>query len=349
MGCRTSSIKKNTFGMGIDSLSKKYVFEDVAFDDYTISEQDCLDHYSGQLSKIPFIAVDGKNIPINETVIKENMALVNSIIGNREFEKLTRDDIDEILTYEHKEYNVLFDFINHYLPDCDLLKLVYCICEICLNIYFSEQIIGSILRLIQKESARLSRMETDKIIYLIRDVISYDIVFSKLFSIIHEQAIKATTNLFNCFDFSKNQFIRFVKDFYNFLIRGIEYRATQKTLYVNKLTNYYIQNLTTVIGCPVIFFREENEYRGLSNTPEYFFNDFIYLHGALKIFTQLYYFANVTQCPFRERNICKIPKNDKCCTNCLDNYEDELYKNCLLNLFDNSLFLPSFKINNATY
>jgi len=315
--------------MDFDSLTKKYLFQETSLDDYIISEQDYFDLYSGLSYKIPYIAIDGKNVPINETVIKENMALVNSIIGNPKYTQLTKNNIDEILSYEHKEYNVLFDFINHYLPDCDLLKLVYCICEISLNIHFSEQIVGNILRLIQDESAELSKMETDEIIYLIKEAINYNVIFSKLFSIIKEQAIKKTNELFNLFDSSKNQFIGIMKSFYNFLIKGLEYRATEKTLYVNKLTNDYIQKLATVIGCPIIFLKNENECIGLSETPEYFFNDFTYLHGALKIFNLLYD-SNVESCPFNDRKMCKVPKNNKCYNDCLSNYDNEVYKNCLL-------------------
>jgi len=322
-------VKNRMVGMEYDFSYNRYSFQATTLDDYIISEQDYFDNYSGLFYKIPYIVIDGENIPLNETIIKENMALVNSIIGNPKFKELSRRDISEIISYKYKEYIVLFDFINHYLPDCNLLKLVYCICEISLNIHFSEQIIGNILRLIQKESAELSKMETDNIIYLIREAINYDKIFSKLYSIVHEQAISKTTDLFNSFDFTKNQFIYIMKKFYDFLIRGIEYRATQKTLYVNRLTNDYIQELATVIGCPVIFFSNENEYRGFSRTPEYFFNDFTYLHGALKIFNLLYY-SNITLCPFHERNICNLQKNNNCYNDCINNYYDKVYKNCLL-------------------
>jgi len=147
--------------------------------------------------------------------------------------------------------------------------------------------------------------------------------------IVHEQAINVTNNLFNSFDITKNQFIYIMKNFYNFLIKGIEYRATEKSLYVNRLTNDYLQKLATVIGCPVIFFKNENEYRGLSETPEYFFSDFTYLHGALKVFNLLYD-SNIESCPFIDRKMCKVPKNIKCYNDCLSNYNDEVYKNCLL-------------------
>ena len=322
-------LRSRTVGMEYDSITKEYLFQATSFDDYIISEQEYVDQYSKQPYKIPYIAIDGKNIPINETIIKENMALVNSIIGSPKYNQLTQNDIDEILSFEHKEYNVLFDFINHYLPDCDLLKLVYCICELSLNIIFSEQIMGNILRFIQRKSIELSKMNTEKIIFKIKEEINYDVLFSKMFSIVNDQAIMKTTAYFSSFDFSKNQFISIMKNFYDYLIKGIEYRATKKTLYENMLTNDYMQKLATVIGCPIIFFKSENEYRGLSETPEYFFSDFTYLHGALKIFNLLYD-SDIESCPFRDRKMCKVPKNDKCYNDCLGNYNDEVYKNCLL-------------------
>jgi hypothetical protein len=322
LSCRSS-------GMDYDVLNKKYVFQDTDLEDYSVSEQDHMDHYSGILLKIPYIAIDGKNIPLNEITIKENMALVNSIIGGNKNDKLTTDDINEILSYEYKEYNVLFDFINHYLPNCNLLKLVYCICEISLNIYFSEQVMGNMLRLIQKESEYLSEMETDTIICLMRDAINYDEISGRLYNIIYEKAIIKTLELFDSFDLSENQFVYILKDFYCFLIKGIKYRSGQKTLYVNYLTDNYIQILTSIIGCPIIYFTEEKKWENLSRTPEYFFKDFIYLHGALKIFMRLYD-SDIFVCPFFDSNLCTVSKNERCSSNCLDNYHDSYYRNCLL-------------------
>ena len=322
-------LKSRSFGMDFDNSGKRYIFQDTDLDDYTISEGEYFDHFSKLFFRIPYIAIDGKNIPLNEIVIKENMALVNTIIASLTSKKLTENDIDEILSYEYKEYNVLFDFINHYLPNCDLLKLVYSLCEISLNLHYFEQILGNILRLIQKEAEELSKMKTDELIFFIKDSIQYDIRFSKLLSIIHERAIKETIALFNGFVFSENQFISIMKDFYNYLINGLKYRKTHETLYIESFSNEYIQNLATVIGNPVIFFQEEKEYKGFSETPEYFFDDFVYLHGALKIFTQLYY-CNVLLCPFLQKSICKVMKNKNCYDNCLSNYDDKAYKNCLL-------------------
>lgn len=326
-------------GMDFDYSANKYYFQDTDQDDYTITEQDYFDSYNGLILTIPYVSIDGKNIPINETVIRENMALVNSIIAKPIFGELTAEDINEVLSYEYKEYNVLFDFIYHYLPNCDLLKLVYCICEMSLNLFFSEQIIGRILRLFKEESLELSKMDTDNIIQLIKAIIDYDTLFNKLYTITLEEAIKRTINIFSNFDIKKNQFIYIMKKFYEYLVKGLEYRATHKTLYTNEFTNNYIQELTTVIGCPAIYFLNENEYRSFSETPDYFLNDFIYLHGALKIYTLLYY-SNITICPFSQRNICKVSKNKKCYTNCITNYEDNDYRNCLLS---NSLTCTGIK------
>jgi hypothetical protein len=175
----------------------------------------------------------------------------------------------------------------------------------------------------------MSKFETDKIIYFISEAINYDKIFSIQISTIQEKAIKKTLELFDIFDISDNQFVGILKKFYDFLIAGIEFRSKQKTLYVGRLTDNYIQLLTSVVGCPIIYFAEENEYRNLSKTPEYFFNDFVYLHAALKIFMNLY-ISNITLCPFLESNICQVQKNELCRLNCLLNYCNDNYKNCLL-------------------
>jgi len=65
-------------------------------------------------------------------------------------------------------------------------------------------------------------MDTDKIILRIEEEINYNVLFSKMFSIVKEQAIMETIGCFNSFDFSKNQFISIMKNFYNYLINGIE-------------------------------------------------------------------------------------------------------------------------------
>jgi len=322
-------IRSYSFGMDFDYCLGNYVFADTDLDDYTISEQEYIDHYSGLVLKIPFVAIDGKNIPINEIVIKENMALVNSIIGYKQNDSLTVENINEILSYAYKEYNVLFDFINHYLPNCNILKLVYSICEISLNIYFSERVIGNILHLIQDNYEEMSKFETDKIICLIRKSINYESVFLSLYNIIQGKVIKKTLDLFDIFINSKNQFVDILKRFYTFLIQGMKYRLTQKTFYIDNLTNEYIQILTSAIGCPIIYFKNENEYKNLLETPKYFFDDFVYLHASLKVFMILYC-SNVTVCPFINLSICTLEKNNNCSLNCLDNFYNNNYKNCLL-------------------
>jgi hypothetical protein len=320
---------KQSFGMEYDSGNKKYLFQKTDLDDYIISEEEYMDHYSGILMKIPYIAIDGMNIPLNEVTIRENMALVNSIIGFKRTDSITNDDIDEILSCKYKEYNVLFDFINHYLPNCNLLKLVYSICELALNINFSEQIIGNILRLIKNEYAEMSKMTTEKIIFLIQRAMNYDKIFALLNKIIHEKAITRTLELFGNFNPAHNQFVGILRNFYNFLIEGINYRANHKSFYIDCLTNEYIQRLTSIIGCPVIYLKLENEPHNLSETPEYFFKDFVYLHAALKVFMKLYY-SQITSCPFIEYNVCNVSKNNECYSNCLKNYKDSYYENCLL-------------------
>jgi len=319
--------RRRFWGMDIDNITNKFVFQKTDLDDYIITEKKCIDNYSGLTFTIPYIALDGENIPINETIIKENMSLVNSIIGSHGNDILSEEDIKQILEYEHLEYIVLFDFINHYLPNHNLLKLIYCICEIGLNT--TEEIFGFVLRLIQEKADKFSKIGTENVIILLREMIKYDEIINKLFSLIFTKDIPKTIALFNSFDFSTNQFVGIMYNFYNFLINGVKYRETQKTLYIDHLTNEYIQNLTAVIGCPIIYFKEDNEYKNISNTPEYFFTDFAYLHGTLKLFTILYT-SNITSCPFSNGNICQVQRNEKCNHDCLQNYYNDVYKNCLL-------------------
>jgi hypothetical protein len=315
--------------MDYDDTIEEYKFYDTDMDDYIITECNYFDKYGGITKRIPFIAIDGKNVPINEIIIKENMALVNSIIGNIQNDSITEIDINDILEYKYKEYNVIFDFISHYLPNCNVLKMVYCLCEMSLNISLSEQVLGNILRLIQEDYEEMSLMETEKILFLISKTIKYEEMFYKCNQIIHEKAIIKTQQLFDLFDTEKNQFVGILREFYGFLIKGLEYRSKHSTLYINKLSNEYIKELTAVVGCPIIYFRDLNEARLLSEVSEYFFKDFIYLHTSLKIFIKLYY-STLSSCPFLAYNVCAVIKNKLCDSDCIKNYESDIYKNCLL-------------------
>jgi hypothetical protein len=321
--------ESRTFGMDYDYLNKKYLFESTDLDDYSITIKEHLSKYTGSLIKISYIALDGKNVPINETVIIENMAFMNTMIARIGTDVLNKSWLDKILSQEYKEYNAIFFFIHKYLTSCNLIKLVYSICEISLNMPFSENIIANILMSIQKDADKLSHLETDTIISLIKEGIDYENIQLKLLKINQETIYRQTKELFNGFDYSKNEFVFIISAFYDFLIKGLEYRISKKTLYINRLTNEYVQKLASIIGCPAIYFKELNEYQGLSETPEYFFSDFTYLYGALKIFTLLYY-DDISMCPFYKGNVCKVRKNNSCKDNCLNNYDDNIYVNCLL-------------------
>ncbi|MDR0997608.1 MAG: hypothetical protein LBL70_00955 [Treponema sp.] len=322
-------LESRRFGMDYDYTLKEYTFCNTDMDDYVITECDYLDKYSGEIKKVPFIAIDGKNVPINEITIKENMALVNSIIGNIQNDLITEIGINEILEYKHKEYNVIFDFISHYLPKCNLLKMVYCLCEISLNISLSEQVMGNILRFIQVNHEKMSSMETEKILYLVSEFIEYDKMFNSCNKIIHEKAITKTQELFSLFDPNENQFVDILKKFYGFLINGLDYRSKHKTLYINKFSNEYLQKIASIVGCPIIYFKDLKETRFLSETSESFLDDFIYLHASLKTFTILYN-SVLSTCPFLAYDVCAVRKNKFCYSDCIKNYESQIYENCLL-------------------
>jgi len=325
--------------LGMVFEDDEYKFHATELDDYSITMIDINDTYNNQLKKIPFIAIDEKNIPLNEIVIRENMAMVNSLIIEKEGDIISSEIINEIIGYQYKEYIVLFDFINNFLPGKNLLKLVYCISEMCLNLLPMGEFAYKIFYFIKENHEELRELDTDVILNKIKQAVNYDAVYLKLFEAL-EHFTNEINNLFDSFNFRENEFVKILKDFHAFLVKGIEYRSIQETFYENNITNEYIQKFVSVIGCPIIYFADSHRTEIFSEVPDYFISNFSYLHGALKIFVDLYYIENPKKCPFFDYNICTFIKNDNCKNNYLRNHNYDIYESCLLT---NSLLCAGIK------
>jgi hypothetical protein len=330
LGDQTIENILNFRSIGMCYSNSEYIFEKSDLDDYTIIYEDVYDHYAGKLKRLPIMILNGAKIPLNETVIKENMALMTSIIGKVGRDTITDDEIDEILNYGHMEYNAIFDYLHNFYPERNIVKLVYCVCEIALNLYPSETSVGNILDYLKAKYLAFANDSTEEILIKIYKDFDYVNTKNKLIDRIFETTVIETQKLFSKFDYNINEFIGILNEFYNYILSGLKYRKINSSIYISRLTQNFIDNMTSTVGSPFLYFTKTHSTKNLSNVPPYFTNRFVYLHGALTVFLA-YYFENITECPFNKYGICNcsiFKRTKECKINCIQVYDSKVDDNC---------------------
>jgi hypothetical protein len=315
--------------LGIKNYSNHYEYCDTTDDDYTITTENLLNPYHNRTISISFIAIDSKKIPLNEITIRENMAMMNTMIADKKSDSFSNEEIEKINSIQFKEYNAIFDFLNNFLTGKNIIKLTYQICEISLNILPSEKTIFDILNFIKINYTKLITKSEDEIVDIIRKHILYDEKIIGIYKV-HEKIADERIKLFDkIINMENNDFLKILKNFYLIILKGLSLRLYNKTLYTPILTMDYMNNLIPIIGSPLIYYKSTKEVRQLEIVENYFVNDFIFLHSTLEVLLESY-FNNLKKCPFSESGICKELKNSNCNNNCLDNFMIDNYDTCLL-------------------
>ena len=319
--------------IGMINNDNHYEFYESGKENFTLWQEDLYDKYNNELKKVAFISYNNFKIPLNEVTIKENMALMNTIISNKKTDILDSDDIEIIKNQSHYEYTIIYLFLNNYLSDKNIVKLVYTICEIALNILPIHKTIYEILDFVQTNISELLTKNTEEIIEIIYSKISYFITinaYNEAYTNIAKQKISSYDLIIQR---DKNEFIELIKEFYQIILKGLEIRIQYKTLYTENLDLQYLDNFGRIIGCPVIYYPNliyGPESKMLPNVPAFFHNKYAYLHGSLLLYLKAYN-NTLTTCPFYEKFICQYPKNQDCDFDCIKNWEKNGYENCLLN------------------
>ena len=224
--------KSRFIGMHID-IYGNYTFSDYSADDYSLIIEKLVDPYHNKTKDIPFIVIDDKKIPLNEITIRENMAMVSTV---KTLKRDKRDVYDMIISFPHKEYSSIFDYLYNYLGDKDIMKLTYQICEIVLNLLPIERHVVNILNYIKDNETYLKSLNDEQIINEITMLTNYRDVFNAQY----QALIKIVKERIAMFDkiilTDKNEFVKILKDFYLYIIKGLELRKDHISLYHYSVT-----------------------------------------------------------------------------------------------------------------
>lgn len=343
MGNETFSNLVDRNSLGVTFKDEKYIFPDSSEDDYELTTERFYDSYTTKNLDILCIHIDGKKIPLNKLVIKENMAMMNTLIAKNKDDNISEDDIDEIIAFEYKEYVAIFDFINHLFPGKNIIKLVYQICELSLNVTYSEKMIAQIIYYLNQNAEELNKKNEDEIIQSIKVELEFNAKYVSELNSFNLKAVITFRTLETIIIRDKNEFLEILLNIYRYAFSYINNQSSIWTsLYSSTLNQTYINRFVPEIGAPIIYYKNSKTTKTLSGAPNSFYDDLSYLHGALKLFVKAY-FEQVRICPFFEGTICNNTKNENCQDNCFENYGKTGYENCLL---ANSLICTGLKSKN---
>lgn len=230
-------LRRKSAGMTIHD--GEYVFDNSDKDDYTLIKEKYFDPYNQKEIFISFISLDDYKIPLNEVVIKENMAMISSVITEKKKSLLTDDEINQIISWPYREYIVILDFIHNYLGEKNTLELVYKICDIALNLVPCEVTIFKILEYVQTNQSLLLKLSEDNILSRIMEMLNYKNIF-EAYKIGYSK-IQSTTNetINKILSHDRNDFLKVLQRVYNFCCTSIYKNNPEDSLF-NKLQN---QNL----------------------------------------------------------------------------------------------------------
>ncbi len=313
--------------LGMERINNEYIFDDYICDDYSIIIQEIINPYHNKKIQMPFLIINNKKIPLNEIVIRENMAMINTVLSESSD---MESKYKKISAFKYKEYTSIFLFIIHYFPDKDTLQLTYQICELALNVLPIEKSIYNIIQFIKDNYKNLNDKNEINIIEEIKINLNYIDVFNRLYSTVQKMANERIEMFDKIIKTNGNDFVIFLKNFYFYILKGLGLRFNKQSLYLNPITNDYLNSLISIIGSPFIYYENKKVVRQLNNIDTYFLDDFIFLHSSLEVFFTAYY-EKLQCCPFYNSGICKEDKNNNCKDNCLQNFMQDNYELCLLN------------------
>lgn len=333
---------------GMASSTTGYTFSSCANNNYDLIQEEVDNKYFNKKFLLSYICIDQQKIPLNEVCIKENMALMNTIIINKilespsakksTFDKLDATDIQIINNCTHKEYTVIYLFLNNYLPGKNNVELCYKICEMALNIIPIHDTIYSLLSYIKTNASTL-KMETEKdIINVLSYEVSYKEKLRKLYKECKNFSKKEIANFDKIIKQDNNEFLVIVKKFYKVLLKGLKLRVREKSFYTSFLSEKYIKSFTKTIGSPIIYYNNlilpHNTYpitkvKIFKKIPSFFKKDYAYFHGTLVLYLKAYD-NQLFDCPFKFNSFCNHFTNSDCLSDCLSNWGVKDFDDCIL-------------------
>jgi len=302
----------------------EFVFQNTDKPDFEIIESTLIDPYWLKEVYVPYLSYSGKQIPLNEIVLSENMAIVGSYLSSGLTIEESKQTIDK---YWGPQYHIIYSFLNNLFPDKNCLKLTYNICESSLLIVPYNKTISKILIYLKDNLESLKLESEDEIIKRIL----HHIHFVDSLNIIITKALEQLDSRVQTFKKYKENY-----EFYNYLLDilaifkiGLAERLKIKHSYRDHLDSEFLNYFSKKIYSPILVFADKQKTM-LGDPEEDFVNSIAYFNGVLKIFHTAY-FQEIQKCPFfEEYSICTFNKGTECETSALEVYSKEKYSGCLM-------------------
>lgn len=308
-----------------------YPFTTTSHLNFDLYKKNCNDNFNNTTVSLGFISFDGFEIPLNEWVIKENMANVVSYVGENGSDALSNWEMDSYLNNPYKEYTIIAAFIDIYLHSKKVLELTYKICELALNMMPVSDTMYSCLEDIQTNCASYLNLTEEEIIQSLKNKINYTQTFDNQFQNFQKLAKEQVSTFLSLS--GDNEFLTMVSNFYSVIIKGLSYRKRKGSFYMI-FNDSYITSLTPIIGCPPIFIKNQSRPKKIG-----------YQIPSIEHITTAYIMQFVlwdekvtSACPFL--NLCGIKKNKYCYHSCYRNLYKKQYEGCNLS---NALLINGVK------
>ena len=302
-----------------------FIFTDTDKNNFEIIESTLIDPYWEKEIYIAYISYNGKLIPLNELVLSENMAIVGSYLSSGLSVEDSKKTIDQIWG---AQYHIVYSFLNNLFPAKNTLKLTYFICESSLLIVPYNKTISKILIYIKTNLDSFASLNEEEIIDKILHLIDFENSLNKLVPAMLEQLESRIATLSK---YKENyEFYKYLLVVLEIFKNGFKERLTIRHTYKDEFTSSFLNSFADKIYSPILVFADKQKTM-LGNPETDFVNSIAYFNGVLKVFHHAY-FKEICKCPFAEEySICTVEKGIECQTSCLDVYNKEKYKGCLMN------------------
>ena len=298
---------------------------------YDLYQKQILNPFTKKQDVISFISMNGFDIPLDEWVIKENMANTVTFIRKNQKDSLTQYEKTDYLSNQYKEYTIITDFIDIFLPTKNILKLTYQICEIALNMFPFSDTIFKCLDIIKNNNNTYLNLAEDDIIRDIKQKINFSQNFNHQLNNLKCLANKQITTLQNLS--YNNEFLYMASKFYSVIIQGLNYRYSNNSFY-QIFNDTYISSLVPLIACPPIYVKGKQKPLMIGRP----IDSIGYISSAYIMQFQFWFGNYSNKCPFY--NMCTHKKNKYCIICCFRNIYKKEFNNCYLS---NSLLINGIK------
>ncbi|HPS31189.1 MAG TPA: hypothetical protein PLZ43_13105 [bacterium] len=318
----TSNFLKSS-DLGLNYVGEKICFDVSNRSDFEIKVEKINDVYRNKGKKInslTYISYKNEWIPISYRIIKENMAMVATVLAGK-FE----DRVNELLNRLGIEYKIIYFYLKDRFPCKDIMQLTYKICELLLLSIDPIESATSLFSKIENDKKRISSMREDEII---SEVVALILPLG-----IHCTMSNAQKKIENVIEMHKKhendvEFLQFLSVFYKIFIDGLEYRKKTISFYDKTKELRLLEDLSVVVKSPVLKFSDTGKKLYGNHDSEYY-DKIAWVHGFMVVFFNA--FSNkVGNCPFNENfSICTHLKGKEC-QSYLDILSNPSYEDCVM-------------------